>query len=135
MTSSIAFTVPGAPRGKARARVVQGHAFTPRETLLAENEIKWYFQQAVIGVFKPWPGPVRLSVLAWYEIPKSWSKKRRAAVKFKTSKPDVDNIVKLVKDALNKTAWDDDSQVVSIAGCKGYADVAKLVVAIEFLEG
>jgi Holliday junction resolvase RusA-like endonuclease len=31
-----------------------------------------------------------------------------------TSKPDIDNVLKLVMDALNEHGWDDDKQVVDV---------------------
>ena len=47
---------------------------------------------------------------------KSLSKKKRAELQLKSpmKKPDLDNVAKIVLDALNKVAWVDDTQVVSL---------------------
>lgn len=49
----IAFAVPGEPKGKARPRTVQiaGHAstYTPKETVMYENLVRLYYQQAAHG--------------------------------------------------------------------------------------
>ena len=59
-------------------------------------------------------------------IPKSTPKSRKAAMLEKiiqhTKKPDLDNLQKAVLDALNGTAWEDDSQIVRITAEKKYTD-------------
>jgi hypothetical protein len=40
-----------------------------------------------------------------------------------TKKPDADNLLKAVMDALNKVAWNDDSQVISAKSSKFYSPV------------
>lgn len=115
----ISFFVPGPPRGKGRPRFEQGHARTDAATLSAENEIRWYARKAMVGK-APAAGALRLTIEARYNRPKSWPKKRLDV--WKTSKPDLDNVVKLVKDALNKIAWLDDAQVVSLIASKIYQD-------------
>ena len=57
--------------------------------------------------------PVVLDVRFWFPVPKSYMRKRRPVPEAPhTSKPDLDNLLKLVKDALNGVAWSDDAQVV-----------------------
>ena len=48
-----------------------------------------------------------------------------------TKKPDIDNITKVVLDALNKVAYLDDTQVVELAIIKRWSDAAKLKIIIE----
>lgn len=57
-----------------------------------------------------------------YTVPKSWSKAKKESVRYKTSKPDLDNLAKTVLDALNGIAFVDDSQVVDLRLSKVYAD-------------
>ena len=47
-----------------------------------------------------------------------------------TKKPDIDNIIKAVLDALNGIAYKDDTQVVQVMAQKKYADKAFVEVAI-----
>ncbi len=49
--------------------------------------------------------------------------KKNPAGKFKTTKPDTDNLIKLFKDCMTKTGfWRDDAQVVYEVTSKQYAD-------------
>jgi Holliday junction resolvase RusA-like endonuclease len=56
----------------------------------------------------------------WFERPKSHSKIRRARAEPKTSRPDIDNLVKLGLDALNGVAYIDDGQVYWLNAEKRY---------------
>jgi Holliday junction resolvase RusA-like endonuclease len=84
---------------------------------------------------EPWTAPVVAKVVAYYEIPKSWTKlKKEMASKqlIAPSKPDVDNIVKIVLDACNRTVYQDDTQVVLCVAQKLWGEKARLEV--EFTE-
>jgi Holliday junction resolvase RusA-like endonuclease len=47
-----------------------------------------------------------------------------------TKKPDFDNIGKIICDALNKIAYDDDSQIVEANIYKVYADIPRVEVTL-----
>lgn len=72
------------------------------------------------GTWTPHDGPVEMTINAFFPIPKSWPKAKRKASRFHTTRPDLDNIVKLVKDALNGHAYHDDSAVVKLTASKNY---------------
>jgi Holliday junction resolvase RusA-like endonuclease len=73
----------------------------------------------------PTENPVALLVHAFKPIPESWSKtdkaKAEAGAILPTSKPDGDNYLKAVQDALNEIVWKDDSQVVDARVIKRYS--------------
>ena len=48
-----------------------------------------------------------------------------------TKKPDIDNITKVVLDALNKFAYKDDTQITEITAVKKYASTPKVKIKIE----
>ena len=48
-----------------------------------------------------------------------------------TKKPDADNIVKIICDALNNIAYKDDTQVVDLQVKKIYGGTEKVIVEIE----
>jgi Holliday junction resolvase RusA-like endonuclease len=124
------FIVPGAPVGKARPRMTKrGTVYTPAKTIAAEKAVQAAARDAGVSIMS---GPVQLSIHAWFAIPKSWTKARKAAAfaKFCTSKPDVDNIGKLVADALNGLAYADDAQVAILNVVKRYGSVARLDVSV-----
>lgn len=128
------FEVPGEPVGKGRPRFTrQGRAYTPAKTAKYENLVSLAFSQKYPD-HVPLEGPIEMKMIAYFSIPKSWSKKKVEQARLNriwpTKKPDTDNIAK-VKDALNGIAFHDDSQVVRETIVKMYAESPKLVVYIK----
>jgi Holliday junction resolvase RusA-like endonuclease len=75
--------------------------------------IKAAFIEAT-GKWKTITGPVQLNVYCSFSMPASWSKKKRAELQgaLHDGKPDSDNVLKAVKDALTDCGvWNDDAQV------------------------
>lgn len=54
------FTIPGEPTGKARPRVVKGHAYTPAKTKAYEDKVRWCFKQAHGKLID---GPVAVAII------------------------------------------------------------------------
>lgn len=125
--NKVAFTIPGEPvaKGRARSFIRAGHVahYTPDKTARYENLVKLAAQQAMADV-PPLEGPVSLVVRAFLGIPQSWSlKKQRSAAIGEltpTKRPDLDNIVKAIKDGANGVTWKDDSQVIDVIASKRY---------------
>lgn len=119
----VEFTVPIVPIGKARARVTSRGTFTPAATRAAERAIATIAKASMRGA-KPAEGRVLATVTATMPIPASWSKKRRQdAIESQirpTSRPDADNVSKLVLDACNGIVYADDAQVVDLIVTKFY---------------
>ncbi len=56
----------------------------------------------------------------------------RAGTELHTKRPDLDNVLKAIKDGLNGIVWGDDSQVAVLRECrKGYSDTPRVVVTVE----
>jgi Holliday junction resolvase RusA-like endonuclease len=49
---------------------------------------------------------------------------------FPTKKPDIDNVVKSIFDALNKVAFNDDTQIISLSVRKFYSEHPRVEVTI-----
>ncbi len=135
----ITFEIPGEPVAKARPRaaMVGGRArlYTPAKTEKYEARVAVFGQQAMAG-HPALAGAVALSVAAYFPIPPSWPKKRqeaaRAGIELHTKRPDLDNVLKAIKDGLNGIVWGDDSQVAVLRECrKGYSDTPRVVVTVE----
>jgi len=132
----IVFTVYGEPQGKARPVVTRtGHAFTPKKTVTYEAEIVGAYRAAYPDRVLWEKGvPLRLRVNAYYGIPKSATKRERAAMLAgeisPTKKPDFDNIGKIVSDALNGIAYHDDAQITDGKVRKEYSEEPRIVVWI-----
>lgn len=135
--SSVTFTVPGPPKGKARARTVhtggRTFSYTPEGTVLYENLVKTCFYQTGAHPFNA-DEELKANIIAYYPIAKSTGKKKRqqmlAGLIRPTKKPDLDNVIKSILDALNKVAYHDDTQIVSLSVEKFYSDSPRVEVAI-----
>lgn len=121
------FTIPGKPQGKARARTFYNsklkrmQSITPENTVLYENLVKQMYN----GPYYP-EGALKLTITAYFEIPKSTTKRTReemlnGTVK-PTKKPDADNIAKVICDALNGVAYKDDTQITLLTVHKEYTN-------------
>lgn len=78
---------------------------------------------------EPWGGPLHVGVTFQMPRPKGHYGSGRNSDKVKpgapiapTGRPDLDNLVKAVLDALRGIAWGDDTQVVSLHARKVWAD-------------
>lgn len=109
--SGLRFEVPGIPVGKGRPRFVRatGRTYTPDRTVAFEDRVGFYAVAAGAVVME---GPVHLEVWAYWPCPKSKHRKRNPRPEGpRTSKPDADNVLKVVADALNGICYQDDSQI------------------------
>ena len=68
-------------------------------------------------------GPVRLKLAFMFDWPASYTKKRKQVCSgnMKETKPDIDNLCKMVMDGLNGIAWNDDAQVCEIHATKFFS--------------
>ena len=77
---------------------------------------------------------VAANILAFFEPPKSISKKKREDMLtgkiWPAKKPDSDNIAKVVLDALNGIAYHDDTQIIKLSVTKAYKEEAYLSVTL-----
>lgn len=106
------FTVPGLAKGKESVRTgMYGNSYIPRLTREYMKRVKDAYASAYY-----FEGAVFMEVYVFYPIPKSYTKKQRQEIAdndyLYLHKPDGDNILKAVKDSLNKIAYRDDCQVV-----------------------
>ena len=131
----VTFTIPGKPWAKQRPRFSRrnGVAFTPKETVSFERTVG---QIAMQHFPRPIEGPVRLNIIAVFEPPPSWSKKKRAEALERphaphTQKPDKDNIEKAICDGLNRIAFVDDAQVFDGRTMKVWGQRAETIVTVE----
>jgi Holliday junction resolvase RusA-like endonuclease len=134
--SEIEFTLPGEAVPWARAAGGKtAHRFTPAKQRNYMGALRMFCQRALNGQ-GPINGPIELSVMAVYAWPKSLTSRKRAlpGAQWKTSRADVDNLTKMVGDALNTVAWRDDSQITSLHAWKMFGDVPRLVVKIRSLD-
>jgi Holliday junction resolvase RusA-like endonuclease len=123
--SILEFIVPGEPVGKARPRVTKFGAYTPAKTVNYETLVKEMFA-IKYPRHKPYEGQIAMGIEAFFQIPQSRPqkvKKMMAEGDIKPcKKPDCDNILKIVADALNNMAYEDDKQIITARVSKHYTD-------------
>ena len=110
---------PIKPKPAPRPRVTSRVTYNAKDYTAWKNGLKLI---AKTKFKKPLDGAVAIKVDFFYQIPKSWSKKKKADAKWHTSRPDIDNLLKSVLDSLNSVAFIDDSQVCQIESRKQYAE-------------
>lgn len=134
--TTLRFTVPGEPRGWARARTGNANFFTDAKTRSEKQAVAAWAIEAGAILHQ---GPVRLIIRAYMGVPRSASKKRIAAMlsgaEYPTKKPDGDNIAKLTMDALRNVCWRDDVQVVDLIVEKRWDDEPRLEIEISPMLG
>jgi Holliday junction resolvase RusA-like endonuclease len=95
------------------------------------------YKKAIQYALKPLgytENPVAVVIIFKYRIPKSWTKKKKLDPPQHTSKPDIDNLIKSVMDAMNGIVYKDDGQVVSVYGVKMYGDNDEVVIKLSELK-
>lgn len=139
MTRLNNFVVYGEPVAKGRPRMTKsGHAFTPERTVNYENFVKWTYAAYENRVTFDDEAQIRACMRFYFPIPKSTSKKNKELMRSgkirPTKKPDVDNCVKAILDALNGLAYHDDSQVVEVEALKFYSEEPRVEIQLTTIE-
>jgi Holliday junction resolvase RusA-like endonuclease len=131
--SFVAFVIPAEPIAFARSGGNGKVRFTPKRQRDFMALCKLAAHKAMDGQ-APLEGPIELRIRAVYRVPTSWPKKRAAAARWRTSKPDADNIAKIVSDSINEIVFRDDAQVSSLIVQKTYGPIAGVTVSAAILE-
>jgi len=128
----------GQPIGKGRPRFTrQGRAYTPAKTRDYEKRLAAVGSDKMVELgLDPITAPCKVHVLAQFEVPKSWSKKRREAAWLQEvfpGRPDIDNVAKIALDSLDGVMFENDSQVYQLTATKKYG-APLIIVTIEWEE-
>ena len=146
----VEFTIEGPPVGKARPRVTRTVTYTPAKTARYEDLVRYTAINSFKGIFDK-DEPLEVKIIAYFEIPKSLSKKRKALClnnqELPTKKPDADNIGKIIMDGMNpkkklnkqlrkmvevmQGVYKDDRQVTKLLVVKRYAERPRVEVRIK----
>lgn len=118
-TSTLTLHIPGDPKGKGRPRSTrQGRVYTDAATVQAEDHIRDCWLEA--GSPRLGDCALEADVLLMHARPKDhYLKDGRLSligqrVPTPVRKPDVDNALKLILDALNGLAYKDDAQISKV---------------------
>ena len=133
--SAYRWQVMGRPIPKGRPRMTRtGRVYTPAATLKAERAFAAI--SAAHAPPEPLEGGLTLRLEYVFEPAKSWSKKKKASALggelAHTTRPDLDNLVKLTSDALEGIFFKNDTQIVRIEASKRYG--AQALTRVEILQ-
>ena len=136
--NQIVFHVPGTPVGKGRPRAAKRGKhitlYTPEKTVSYEGKVALAASQAMVGR-QLLDGPVVVCLDIHMPVPASWSRKARAEaladIAPPAKKPDADNVLKAICDAINGVVWIDDVQVVDCVIRKRYRETPGVQVEIK----
>lgn len=138
----IRFTVPGEVRGQGRPRAaIRGSRATVYESQqdrVNKHSIQLYAADAMRakGYDLARPDGMGISVIArvHVRVPASMSKKKRASALAgwinPQRKPDLDNVLKALLDAMNGVVYGDDMQVTSVVASRDYEEAWSLEVTV-----
>lgn len=137
---TVKIIVPGHPVPQGRPRFAKRGNFVTAYDPKNSKDYKRKIQDEIQPLFyrperfEPFTKTCALTLYVFREIPKSFSKKRRMMAEEglirPTTKPDTDNYLKGVLDALNTVIFKDDSQVVDIIAQKFYSCEPRIEVIV-----
>ena len=133
MTDFIIVTGPITGKARPRFNTQTGTAYNPRTTKRYEALIEWCYKTQHGEYYHEFP--VDVTIIVEHSVPKNTPIAQREAMlagKIEPmKKPDIDNIAKIVLDALNGVAYKDDKQVVELHCYKRYAVEPRLMVNVD----
>ena len=124
MKNTFTITIPGEPISQGRPRFArQGNyvkAYDPKKSRQGKEAVRFFVAEKMES--EHWlllEGPLHMRGQFGIKLPTSQERKRTPVPrKWRTKKPDLDNLVKLVKDACSGIVYLDDNQIVKVSAEK-----------------
>jgi len=130
--------IPGKPIAKKRPRFARKGNFVITYNPQQTEEGRFILNVRQKWKKRPLEDPIRLVLVFEMPIPKSFPASKKKLMKggwiSHTKKPDLDNLIKFVKDCLNGVVYRDDSQIISINAEKKYSDDPKTKILVGWIE-
>ena len=130
MSNTVKLTILGEPMGKQRPRysMYKGivRTYTPQKTINYESLIAHEYNEKYGKLMFERDKPLKIVVDAYFGLSKSdYGKKglnksgrEKLEMRYCTKHLDIDNVVKVVMDALNSICYVDDKQIVCVEAYK-----------------
>lgn len=129
----LAFSIPMVPVAWARAGARGALRFTPERAAKAKKTVRDYAREAMQRR-QASVNPMALVARFTFPVPDSWPKWKRVAAferrLLHTSKPDLDNLTKLLKDAMNGVVYVDDCQIVKLEARKDWGGAGRVEIEV-----
>ena len=136
MTGPVTVILMGPPIAWARARPRPGGGYiNPQKQRDNTRDLQIVAMLEMAGR-PPFNEPIRMDIEVQFEIPESWSIRRRQRAlrgeERPAKKPDLSNCIKQIEDAFNGIIFRDDALIVEYGRArKVYSDQPKIVVTIQ----
>lgn len=133
------FILHGNPKPKQSARhgVVNGQirSWQPRQVTQETENIRYSLIQQLPEGFIPFDNGIEIEIQFFFEVPKGISNKFRkvsntGAAMFKTTKPDLDNLQKLVLDAMQGVIFKNDALIYSLSSTKSFSETPGIRIVV-----
>ena len=140
----IKLTIYGEPVAQGRPRFSTQNGFARAYDPAKSRDYKDYIRLAAAQQMEnqqPLDGALSLGVRVYRSIPKSFGKRKAEQAEKgeirPTTRPDIDNYVKGIKDALKSICWRDDSQIVAYHEPFGkyYSATPRIEIEVKKLKG
>jgi Holliday junction resolvase RusA-like endonuclease len=126
----ISFVILGTPVAKGRPRISTrggfARAYTPKATRNAEANIRVQIINQLPEGFKPLQNAISVELIIGKVKPTGTPKK----VIYPIKRPDLDNYIKSLFDAMNSIVFNDDAQIVELRAVKRFGEVAETIINI-----
>ena len=137
MTFKLKMIPPTATAQQKGERVVNGYIHHYKKKNVADAEA--ILRDALLPHIPPEPitdQPIMLSVRWTFPYPKSAKKHRPGWYRWKITRPDTDNLNKLLKDVMTDMGfWKDDALICAEVIQKAYGDEPGIEIGIKVVEG
>lgn len=138
MNNKLEFTIDGKVQPQQRPRFSRQGGFVktydPPESARYKKHVAQVAEQHSLEELID--SPIKLTVDAYIEIPKSYTKKKRKQIEdgelLHIKKPDIDNMLKSITDGITGVLWTDDNLIVELIGRKHYSENPRAEIIIEW---
>jgi Holliday junction resolvase RusA-like endonuclease len=119
------------PRPRATARGGFASVYMPKEYMTYKADVQKLLPKLLLT------GAIMIDFTFCFEMPKSWSKKKKSEMmdKHHTQKPDWDNLCKTYMDAMNNIVYTDDGQSSCGRVKKVWSDKNEVIIKVIEMDG
>lgn len=136
----IKLIIPGKPIAKKRPRFARRGKFvaTYNDQETEEGRFLWEVKKQLAQHWRLIKNPIEITTIFYMGRPKNHfgtgknkERLKNSAPIYHTTKPDIDNLQKMVYDCLNSTVWADDSQICKSTAQKIYSEQPQTIIIIK----
>lgn len=118
--------IPIDPVPKARPRFTRrGHVYTPGHTRQYEDIVRWKCKDLIQQNKMLYDMALNITIKFFLRKPESVKRY------YPSVRPDIDNYVKAILDAMNGVVYKDDGQIVKLDVSKAYSDCPGVEILVE----